>query len=249
MTFKFDFDAARKAEQEATMASTQQTEDTHPPLVATPLDENKLNTVPPRRWLYGYELMIGNVSVLGGPGGVGKSAFCIAVALSLASGRSLLSPDDEDLPQHRVHHRCPVWIYNLEDPADELLRRLRATMQHHGLTVADLGGRIFLDSGRDRELVVVRAVNGSVIAEPDIEAVTAEIRRNGIKLMIVDPFSYCHEVDENSNAQLKAVVKVWAQVASDADCCIWLVHHFRKGGQSGDGEAFRGAVTLQGAAR
>jgi hypothetical protein len=75
------------------------------------------------------------------------------------------------------------------------------------------------------------------------------LHRRDIKLLIVDPFVSCHELTENSNDEMNFVMSLWADVADQADCAVWLIHHFRKGGASGDAEAFRGAVAIQGKAR
>ena len=56
------------------------------------------------------------MTLVASPGGVGKTAWATAVALSLASGKALL----HDKP----HHPMRVWIYNLEDDILEVQRRL-----------------------------------------------------------------------------------------------------------------------------
>ena len=44
-----------------------------------------------------------------------------------------------------------VWIYNLEDPRDEMGRRITATMHHH-ISPEQVVGRLFVDTGRERPL-------------------------------------------------------------------------------------------------
>jgi hypothetical protein len=67
--------------------------------------------------------------------------------------------------------------------------------------------------------------------------------------MIVDPFVRSHRLEENVNEQIDFAAALWGQVANKANCCVLLVHHFRKGGVSGDATAFRGASALIDAAR
>ena len=143
------------------------------PLTATPFDPAELATLRPREWVYGHFLISRFVSVLGAPGGTGKTAYAVAVGLSVALGRPLL---DES-----VHAPGPVWIYNLEDPRDELLRRVQAALIAHRVWPADVAGRLFLDSGRDRPLVVAaRLPDGGVVAMPVVEELIAELRRRGV---------------------------------------------------------------------
>ncbi len=211
-------------------------------LVATPFDPADLAALRPREWVYGHFLIRRFVSVLGAPGGTGKTAYALAVALSVALGRPLV--------EETVHSPGPAWIYNLEDPRDELLRRVQAALIAHRIPAADLAGRLFLDSGRDQPLVVAaRMPDGTVVATPVVEALIDELRRRRVTLLVVDPFVKSHRLEENRNEQIDFAAALWSRVADAAGCAILLVHHFRKGGIAGDADAFRGASALVDAAR
>ena len=73
--------------------------------------------------------------------------------------------------------------------------------------------------------------------------------RREIVLLVIDPFLQSHTANENDNAEMGFVMDLWCQVASRANCAVWLIHHFRKGGQGGDAESFRGAGVIQGSTR
>jgi hypothetical protein len=213
-----------------------------PEFRATPIDDLDLDNIPPRQWLYGHELVREFVSVLGSNGGVGKTAYCMAVGVSLATGRPLLG--------ETVHKQAKVWFFNLEDPADELMRRMKATLQHHNVSRKEVSGRIFIDSGRDTPLVIAkRAASGDLIEAPAKEKLVAELIRGKIDVLVVDPVVHSHDGKENDNPEMAFVLSLWGQVAKEAKCAVWLIHHFRKGGLAGDAEAFRGASAISGAAR
>lgn len=212
------------------------------PLTATGLNWEAMHDLPPREWVYGHFLIKQFVSLVGAPGGAGKTAYAMLVALCVALGVDLLGEP--------VHESGPVWIYNLEDPQDELLRRIRAACLHYGLKRDQLEGRVFLNSGRDCPLVIAKADrDGNVVTLPVIEELIAEIRRLGIKLLVIDPFIRSHALKENSNDDLDAAMALWAQVAQRAGCAVLLVHHFRKGGVAGEAASFRGGSSLIDAAR
>jgi hypothetical protein len=216
--------------------------DDTPPLKATPFDPERLKRLPPRKWVYGHFLIKQYASVLGGVGGAGKTTYAITIGLSVATGRDLL--------EEPVHETGPVWIYNLEDPGDELYRRVWAACIAHGVDPDELVGKLHLDSGRDRPLVIVRRdENGTAIATPDKAALVAELKARGTKLLVVDPFVKSHRLEENSNAEMDVAATLWSEVAHDAECVILLVHHYKKGGVSGDADAFRGASAVVNAAR
>ena len=188
---------------------------------ATPFEWCDPSKIPPREWLYGHHLIRKYVSATVSPGGVGKSSLAVAEALAMVSGKSLLGePATEPLR---------VWYWNGEDPVDELQRRVMAVAVHYGLTPSDLGGRLFIDSGRDTEIVIARQTrDGVTVAVPVVEAVKATIKDNRIDAVVVDPFVSSHQVPENDNGAIDRVAKTWGRIAGETNCAIELVHHSRK---------------------
>ena len=228
---------------------TTQTEPTKP-FLATSLRSRDLAAIKPRPWVYGRELVRGFVSVLGSPGGTGKTAYVIGVALSVVLGRSLLATEKVPDVYKAVHKTGNVWLYNLEDPADEMDRRIAAAIKHYDIDFEQVADGVFVDSGRDRPLVVtLRGPDGTLYRAPLVTALVSELLSRDIRLLVIDPFVQSHHAEENRNEEMNLVMDAWGQVANDANCAVWLVHHFRKGGQSGDAESFRGAAAIQGAAR
>ena len=94
-----------------------------------------------------------------------------------------------------------------------------------------------------------------VIRQPDVDACIAQIREHDIGLFIVDPFVETHEVNENSNEQIKAVASMFREIARAANCAVLLVHHTAKppqgmsDGHAGNMNTARGASALVGVAR
>lgn len=215
-----------------------------PKIAATPFTWRDPATLPPRQWLYGHHLIRKFVSLTIAPGATGKSSLLIVDALALATGRDLLGTPVYDGGKR-------VWVWNLEDPKDELERRVIAAMQHYGIVPADLGERLFLDSGRDHPLCIARQDrDGTKIIEPIVDALVAELKARRIDVLIVDPFVSSHAVSENDNGAIDAVAKAWGRVADQAGCAIELVHHLRKVGDSeATAESARGAIALVAAAR
>jgi hypothetical protein len=122
---------------------------------------------------------------------------------------------------------------------------------HFNLKPADIDGHLFLDTGREQELVIaIDDKKGVRIQEPVVEAVVETISELGIDVMIVDPFVSTHQVNENDNGAIDKVAKLWAQVADRTNCSIDIVHHLRKvSDREATVEDARGAVSLIGAAR
>lgn len=211
---------------------------------ATPFNWINPKDLARREFAFGTHYIRKYVSVTVAPGGLGKTANSIVEALAMSSGKPL-NGTKPDKP-------LKVWVFNAEDPRDELERRIMAAAIHFRLKPEDFEGRLFLDSGREQDLVVARDDKkaGVKIVEPVVEAVASLIMRLGIDVMIVDPFVSTHRVNENDNGAIDAVAKLWAQVANDTNCSIDIVHHLRKvSDREATVEDARGAVSLIGAAR
>src|SRR5690606_7351743 len=194
-------------------------------------------------FVYGTHLIRKYVSVTVSPGGLGKTSLTIAEALAMVTGRPLLGT-----PLSRALN---VWLFNAEDPRDEMDRRIMAAAMHFRLSPDDVNG-LFLDTGREQDLIVAYEDkrSGLKINEPVVESVVDQIRRNRIDVMVVDPFVSTHGVSENDNGAIDKVTKLWAKIADETNCAIELVHHVRKSeGRDVTVEDARGAVSLLAAAR
>lgn len=215
-----------------------------PALQATPFTWRPEAEIPARQWLYGKHLLRKFVSVDVAAGGLGKSSVKIGEALAMASGRALYNREVHEGPLR-------VWIYNLEDPAEETERRIHAAAKWFHIKPEDVGGRLFVDSGRSQRCVIAyESPHGATIVAPVIEQIKAEIRAKKIDVLIIDPFVSSHEVNENDNQSIDAVAKAWGRIADECDCSVNLVHHVRKGnGTEATAESARGAKSLTDAAR
>lgn len=193
------------------------------------------STIPPRLWVYGRHLIRRQVSVTVAPGGVGKSSLTISEALAMASGRELLG--------EWTAKNLKVWIYNLEDPRDEMDRRIIAAMQHHNVSPGEIAGRLYVDTGRERSLcTAIQTREGVMIMKPEMDALANEIEAMGIDVLVIDPFVSSHQVSENDNGAIDQVAKEWSRLADRCNCAIELVHHTRKtNGEDATTESGRGA--------
>jgi len=212
------------------------------PISATPFDWIAPQDIPVRRWIYGGHYIRKFISTTVAPGGVGKTALSVVEAMAIVTDRALLGK--------RPSERTNVWLWNGEDPIDELQRRVMAAAIHYRLHPDDLKG-LFIDSGRTTEIVIASQTReGTVIAEPVVDELIKTIRKNQIGLLVIDPFVSSHRVTENDNNAIDAVAKTWARIADATNCAIELVHHVRKtGGFEITVEDGRGAVALLGAVR
>jgi hypothetical protein len=200
-------------------------------------------SIEPRRWIYGNHYLRSFVSVLASAGGIGKTSLQIVEALAIVTGRPLLGEE--------VKERTNVWIVNLEDPLEEIQRRVIAAMQHYKITPEEVRGRLFVNAGRDFSLKFgIQTREGVLPNTKLVEYLCKQIPQKQIGCVFIDPFVGAHSINENDNMAVNAIVAEIRRVADETKCAIGLVHHIRKGnGEDASIDSVRGAGSLIGAAR
>lgn len=213
------------------------------PIEPTPFILRDPTTLPRRDWLYGRHLIRGEVSLTLAPGGVGKTSLACAEAASLVSGKRLL----HDTPPSRLR----VWLWNGEEPEDELQRRFAAVALHYRLGADDFGDRLFVDTGNELPLVLAeQSREGIRVQFPVVKNLVAALKQRQIDLMLVDPFVSTHSVNENDNSAIQRAASAWKEVAHKAGVAIGLAHHVRKlAGRDATAEDSRGGDALVSKAR
>lgn len=200
--------------------------------------------IPEREWLFGKHYIRRYLSMTVGAGGGGKSAHAVSEALAMVTGRPLLDPDAHPTKPLRV------WYVNAEDPQDEITRRFVAAAKHFNVTEEQIADRLFTDSGREQEFVIMRQEGRDFkVCEPMISDLLAAIKENNIDVIIVDPFVSTHEVPENDNNLIQRVAKAWRRVADEGNCSVELIHHVTKGNFEVTADSARGGGALKDAAR
>jgi hypothetical protein len=164
-------------------------------------------------------------------------------ALAVVTGRPLLGED--------VKERTNVWIVNLEDPLEEIQRRVLSAMRHYGIKPAEVEGRLFVNAGRDFSLKFgIQTRDGVLPNTKLVEYLCRKIPEKQIGCVFIDPFVGAHNINENDNMAVNAIVAEIRRVADETKSAIGLVHHIRKGnGEDASIDSVRGAGSLIGAAR
>ncbi len=215
-----------------------------PPLItATPFILRSPSAIPVRDWIYGRHLIRKFGSATVALGGVGKSSLVIVEALAMVTGRPLLGITPTQC--------CRVWHWNGEDPLEEIERRITAACLHFGITEQEISGDLFVNSGRDSEIIIAHQTGKGVkIALPMVEALERTIIDNKIDVVQIDPFISSHRVTENDNNSIDIVAKIWTRLADTTSSAIDLIHHSRKtGGAEVTVEDSRGAGAMINAVR
>lgn len=201
-------------------------------------------TLPKRPWIARGYLLRGQVTVVGGAGGAGKSmlilGLSVACALDTAWGR------------FKPEHPCRVVVLNAKDDDDEQRLRLSAALRQHHRTPADLAGklaRVSLPTGA--KLVHFNPTTGSATPTPAMELLNQHLERFAPEVLALDPLIELHDAPENDNAAFGAACRVLRDLGRRHGCAVILAHHVRKGGAegAGDPDIIRGGTALVGMSR
>jgi hypothetical protein len=209
----------------------------------TPFRWRDPKAFPRRQFVYGRHYARRFVSVTAATTKTGKTSLSLVEAVAMSSGRNLLGV--------KPSRPMKVWYWNGEDPREEIERRVLAICLQYVVDRKDIERNLFIDSGRETEIIVAtQAQKGIVVSTPVEAALTAALVDGKFDVLIIDPAVSVHRVSENDNTAIDAVAKVFARIAEAANVAIEIVSHTRKlGDKAATIEDARGASAWTAAAR
>ncbi|WP_425069968.1 AAA family ATPase [Reyranella sp.] len=215
--------------------------------------------LPVRCWLVAPRLPIGDVTQCVGEPGISKSTFALRDALAVATGdeRLLRGVDVAGAPisPERLHQAGAVIVYNAEDRAEEMRRRLAAAQRYYGVTPEAMAHPIILWSGIDHPRLTImqrRTDRDALQRAPGADTLEQVARQYGAVLIILDPqVSLCAGARENDNDDQDDVMQTLAVMATKLGCNIQVVHHTAKATRDAKGDmgAGRGGFAAVGKVR
>jgi len=164
------------------------------------------------------------VGVIGGAPKCCKSWLGLDLALSVASGTPALG-------RFPVVHPGPVLLHLAEDSPAVVRARLDGLCVHRSL---DLGAL---------PLHVITAFALRLDLSRDQRRLADAVRQIRPGLLLLDPFVRLHRIDENSAADVSALLGYLRSLQREHDVAVVVVHHARKNGAGGGaaGQALRGS--------
>lgn len=177
---------------------------------------------PEQRWLIEHLWLSAGVGILGGAPKVCKTYLAAELSLAVAA-------DSKALGHFNVHRPGPVLFYGAEDSLPAMRERFQ------GLATAR---RLDLDS-LPIYLLDVPALRLDRTA--DLERLRAAIDQIKPRLLVLDPFVRMARIDENSSADVSAVLGSLREIQRAHDLAVLLVHHARKSPAANPAQALRGS--------
>lgn len=201
-----------------------------------------------RQWLYGTYLVRGELTVIGSPGGAGKSSLAIGMAICCATNRELLGE------KIRGGANLKALVINGEDSTEEIRRRVYAFGLAHGIAEGDLHGLTIAgadDTWVQRISFLTTSEKGvSALNEGGLDALQLALDALHPDVIVIDPLvSFCAGGNMNDNAVMSTVMRKLKEMATLRQCAVLIVHHTRKGGDAGNVETISGAASITNLAR
>lgn len=165
------------------------------------------------------------VGILGGPPKCAKSWFGLDMAISIASATPFLS-------HFTVHDSGPTLVYLAEDALPQVRARIAGICQHRQIALEHL----------DMHVITAPAVR--LDQAPDQKRLAATLESLQPKLLLLDPLVRLHRLDENSSADISALLGYLRELQRRYDVAIVVVHHMRKAIRAHLGQALRGSGDL-----
>ncbi len=162
-----------------------------------------------------------SLTMLSAPGGVGKSNFAQALAISAAAGKAFLHEDPPERPMRVVYIGVDAASWDYAHVARRVTVGLGLTYNDLDPERDDFAGGIWyrfdpllLEDGHFEEIMNTTAFPSGALAD----------------LVVVDCLRAIHDHDENK-AELMAPVMRFFRKWAERNCAILLLHHSKKPGE------------------
>jgi hypothetical protein len=211
------------------------------------------SNIPHRQWLYGTYLLRGEITYEAAPGGVGKTAHTIGMAVELATGIEILG-------EKIWRNDLKVLYINAEDSRAEINRRVSAFCQAHASKLAgcnlDRLSVVGVDDPRIKSLSFLRVneKGATILNEAGVGVLETALEALRPGVLVLDPLvAFCGGGNMNDNAVMAVVSRELKRLATKFDCAILILHHTRKGSRGSDpaaeAEEISGASSIVNLAR
>jgi hypothetical protein len=155
---------------------------------------------PAREWAIPHWLGIGYVTLLAGPGGVGKSLLAQQLASSLATGDNFIEP---------LERARRVLMWAGEDDRDELWRRQAAIASYTGRELCDYGDLI-IESYAGRDCTLATTVFGAITATKMLEELAEQVADYDADVVFLDNIARLFGGNENERHHVTLFVNLIA---------------------------------------
>jgi len=183
----------------------------------------------------------GNVGMISGPGGVGKTMLMLQLLPSLALGRSLIGSVGPDWVC--ADRKLRVGLLLGEDERVIIQSRMIDIMKEYGVNAGEfhtLQSMLHIHSFVGEDMRMLISERGTVHEGGFATWCRRFCARHDV--IVIDPLVALHDAQENDNTAASALIRLLSRIGRDSGCSILVLHHFSKAGASRGASAFATSV-------
>lgn len=198
----------------------------------------------PRDYLFGaWSLVAGTTGVLFAPGDSGKSYLALSILATLAcAGAAGVSYDPLLIQPKQAVGGWKCLYVTGEDSESEVWHRI--------YRVGSAAGRSGREAiGQNLRVVSTQGLRGRLLVTDDRMRELVVAGGTDRRLIVFDTLTRFHERDENSNAEMAAVIARFESIALDTGAAVLILHHCNKTSMSEGTTAASVAIRGAGAIR
>jgi RecA-family ATPase len=182
----------------------------------------------PREWVWHEFLPVGQVALLTGAGGVGKSLFGQQLATAVALGRDCFGVPTMN---------CPALYVTCEDDQEELVRRQHSICSLTHISMQELDGKLHMSSwhGLPGNELLRFSDAGDVEESSRYKELCALCRRMGIRFVVLDNTAHLFGGDENKRQDVAKFTNLLNKLALEIRGAVLLIGHPNKAGDEFSG--------------
>lgn len=156
----------------------------------------------------------------------GKSLLFLEIAVCLASGKGLFGGRPYIRP-------VKVAVVSREDGPEIVQDRLYQLAKGHGLDPKELDRNILINTHE-------QASSFNIQKDDDRKKMIDWLRAGKVEFCVIDVLERIHLAKENSNDEMKIVMKSIEDIGKEAECQMCVIHHTREDG------GVKGATSIEG---
>ncbi len=186
-----------------------------------------------RVWVVQHRIPAGEVTLLTGPGGLGKSTIAIQLQVCLAARLDWLG--------YKTIQAPTIGLYCEEDH-NELARRFQGVRRRLGVGWRDMANAVYFPlKGQEVLLAHIDRFEGLVEPSSVMGEVKEYITRLGAKLCVLDSLNRLFQGSENDRPSVTGWLRELELLATQTQCAILLLAHPSKSALL-DGSGYSGST-------